>query len=821
MNKTVITGICALALAATSCSDFTGQFGSGAGRIAPSIGVDTEAVGDKGAISRAEYSDISAADLSMSLTKLDGSYKHTWDAVGEFPLDQQFTVGDYLMEAFYGDPAVQGFECPAFYGSQSLSVADGQTTSLALTAQLANSFFTIKYTDAFTKYMQDWSASFATAAGTLEYPADESRPLYVAPGDVTLNVTVEKPNGLKAAFEVAKLTVQPRYNYVVTVDVNNGNVGDGTLSVSFSENIDVQEVVIDISDKVLSAPVPVATPAGFTPGEAVVTVTGSPADDTLSMDIAAMAGLKEVLLHTESTSLIAQGWPEEINLLAATPAQQATMTALGLETLGMWRNPDKMGILTFTNVSRFIKPSAGDNLNTFTVTVKDALSRVSEPVALVLNVEDILLDLEADGVRFFPGDDFNVKVVSNGSALDASDITFEYLNVAAGNKWRALTLLDIQPASRSLTTYNATVLAPQVTGQMTIRVRTSSKVSNEAVLLESHFALAAEAADVFATHAYLTAVATDEVEGFSMADATMYLKDSSGDFAEKDFSVEGNYFNISGLTPATEYTAYITANGAKSKKLTFTTEAADQLPNAGFEEWAPAQKGSSYWSIEFPEGWDTMNRLTTSQGSTSNGIASAAGYAAKSGTRQDSNKYPGSEGGYAAVVQTVGWGSGNTAWRNQIATGGGLIPNGGKCQNLTVGELYLGSYDADAKAPVYSGKDFTSRPAKLTFYAMYSPKNPADWGTAYVQLVAADGSEIAAKSWEITSTEYTAYTFDMPQNQGVKKAAKIFVTFRSSGNPACQTISNDNLSSPPSSQTMTSVGYEGSKLYIDDIVLTY
>jgi hypothetical protein len=46
------------------------------------------------------------------------------------------------------------------------------------------------------------------------------------------------------------------------------------------------------------------------------------------------------------------------------------------------------------------------------------------------------------------------------------------------------------------------------------------------------------------------------------------------------------------------------------------------------------------------------------------------------------------------------------------------------------------------------------------------------------------------------------------------------VTFRSSNNPACQTISNDNLTKPGFGN-LSDGKYEGSLLYIDDIELTY
>ena len=210
MKKTILLGISALVASSLlcACSEEWGVNKAGAGRISPEVGIDTQAVTSRSeAASRAD-GDITASDLSLTLTKADGSYKQTWETVADFPVDKEFAVGDYTLDAFYGDPEEQGFEKPAYAGSQTLKVSDGLTTTLGLTASLANSMFTIKYTDAFVGYMADWSASVAG----IEYAKDETRPVYVKPGDVTIKINVTKPNGLKAEFTLDKVTAEPKYH---------------------------------------------------------------------------------------------------------------------------------------------------------------------------------------------------------------------------------------------------------------------------------------------------------------------------------------------------------------------------------------------------------------------------------------------------------------------------------------------------------------------------------------------------------------------------------------------------------------------------------
>ena len=63
-------------------------------------------------------------------------------------------------------------------------------------------------------------------------------------------------------------------------------------------------------------------------------------------------------------------------------------------------------------------------------------------------------------------------------------------------------------------------------------------------------------------------------------------------------------------------------------------------------------------------------------------------------------------------------------------------------------------------------------------------------------------------------------TIPLTYKEDAAKAATICVIFRSSGNSACQTISDDNLSKPGFGN-LSDGKYLGSQLYIDDVTLNY
>lgn len=107
--------------------------------------------------------------------------------------------------------------------------------------------------------------------------------------------------------------------------------------------------------------------------------------------------------------------------------------------------------------------------------------------------------------------------------------------------------------------------------------------------------------------------------------------------------------------------------------------------------------------------------------------------------------------------------------------------------------------------PTY-GYSFASRPSALKFWYKYSPRNSADYGYAEVLIKDADGNVIAEGKSNLNATgNYTQHTFALDYAAGSAKAATICVAFRSSNNPACQTISNDNLTNPGLATSATAI----------------
>jgi hypothetical protein len=285
--------------------------------------------------------------------------------------------------------------------------------------------------------------------------------------------------------------------------------------------------------------------------------------------------------------------------------------------------------------------------------------------------------------------------------------------------------------------------------------------------------------------------------------------------------------SITGLEANTTY-ELVALNGTKvaAAKTTFTTEAATQLPNSDMETWYRKAGDSEYWWIDYlgssaSTEWGTNNLLTTSQGGNSGGLSrNKYAYNASSGTTYTTDAHNGEK---AALIRTVGWGSGNNAVGNTSSA---------SCKYLDAGLLHLGtgrtsresgntskagSLDQTAYAVPIS---FSSRPSSLSFWYKYAAKNSSDHGTAEVIVYAGD-QVLASGTAELTAKDsYTEVTIPLTYATDATKATKIYVKFMSTYSTDFLQQNESYISYPEFANTSDGM-YLGSQLYLDDLSLNY
>ena len=633
MKKDILTGLASIALLwplATGCSEETSSVGQDRGRVLPQVDFRSEPItgSESSAESRASVDKpITVDDLSLTLSSAEGDFTSTWTPASTFDSQKEFPVGKYTLEAFYGTDTDEGYGKPYYYGMQELEVKTNRTTTVDLTVTLANSIVKVVFTDAFKEYMASYSATIHSAGNPTPFAYDETsaEELYVRPGEITLNLDITKPNGKSGQIEAARFTAKPRCRHTVTVDVNEGNVGklEG-ITISFDDTLDEQDVEIDISDDILSASAPVVSLSGVEAGGQIETVESVKLPGQVAVNVIARGKIASVNLTTSGTALLAAGFPAEVDLAHPTDEQKAAMTKLGLNTLGIWNNPDVMGVIDFSRLIPSIPFDAANPVTTFSVSVKDLNGKVSDPIGFSVSTQELRLAF-AEG---FIVDNGVAEISLEYNGENINDAVFEVNNDRGVDKYTRLKVNSIEKdAATGL--YKATVAHPAddpvlvATEPAEVRVTIGKKSVTGTISPIAMFIDANNGVNAFAKRAFVTVSYADDA---SLASGTEFLVSTDGsnfNKVEARQAVRGRAyetkasFEITGLQPNTNYTIYAQSGSNKTPRVTFTTEEAVQVPNSGMEEYHSQQGATKnqIWYYPWAEGaanpvWNTYNPVT-------------------------------------------------------------------------------------------------------------------------------------------------------------------------------------------------------------------
>ncbi len=826
----------ALAILATGCSsdDFGGSASEGTGGLDLQVAIDTEVIASQRptkAPSRAEFDQITADDLSLRLTSDDGSFTKTWDKIADFDANERFNVGRYTLEAFYGSEDAEGFDAPYYLGSQTITVEENQVTPVAISAQLANSLLAITYTDNFKSYMASYSAEVHSAGGaTTAYAADETRPVYVKAGLVEVYVDFVKPNGKGAKLLAASFTAKPRCRYNLTVDMS-AEGGQAILHIVYDEMLAEEDVEIELSDELLNSPAPEVTANGFTSGEAIRFVPGNAPTDPMSLDIVARGGLARVTMTTRSASLLAQGWPAEVNLAGAPEATRTRLAALGLTARGLYTNPEKMAVVTLTDVPSHIALVDGDDgVTEISFVVVDAMGKASDPVTLRIEAAALAVSLDNPANLFVGQTELELDMSYNGGKPEGA-VKIQYFNDRG--TWTDAAYTASATGTDDLYHITLTGLPatghPESTSALRLRAVAGSLISEELSVdrMPTDVRLTATEGAAFARHAYISASlqsagrAALNLDPVLAAGRLMLSTDGGSSWTAATATIADGTFTVTGLTPATAYSARFELAGCDpSPAVTFTTEATPQLPNAGMESWysTDAYTHKSLWVGEtdikcwYPNEsgqsfWATRNPRTTGQTS-----GTTCHYTSYSGTLSVAGR-----NGNAAEISTLGYGEGTT----YTHTGSGST---GDPKKKIGGLLFTGTYSCSGDNETRNlGQPFTARPAALSFYYKFSSVASESFRVTIILENRSGDTTTQLGKGEFTSSEshdsFTKCDIPVTYTNKALKATHITVMFESTTSDSPTVLSKQG-----SKGAINGYGdsrYVGNVLTVDDIELIY
>lgn len=852
LKEAFLVSLAALSLA--SCSEDNPWAGDrGKGRIDLKLSANAD-VKDALPIVRAGAPELIApdpADFAIELKNLDTDEVRTWRSLEEFNEEKGFDVGSYTLTAFYGNVSECGFDKPCFIGETNVNVLEGRESSVDVTAQLANVMLSIDYTDNFRDYFRDYSVTAHTDGhANVTFSRNELRAGFLAPGDITLQVSLTNPSGKTATITPAQFPAQARHHYHVTFDVNADPSGNSILSVVFDDNLTQKDVKFTLSDELYNADAPIVSAEGFTSGQQVEALAGNPAPRSLKFETICKSGLKSAVLKIAQVngSPFDPLFPKELDLVQADEATQKLLKDNGIEVKGLFKNPEQMAVVDVTALPLYLPEGTFE----LTLTVTDAIGRNNE-TPVVLNLSTLPISLKVIGgsaVYEYPGSavtttptvDATVSVTYNGM-LPENHIAFK--NLCRTGIYKDCDIIEVKESTetRGFTekTYIFNIKVCDVENSplpMELWFNRKKYAEFNIDIIEPVYSLTA---DPFATYARFK-VETDNAEDLPtiVNGLTLYKNGIAVDKSLITTDPEKGYLTMSGLEQNTDYQIgySLTKRTDGIPAISIHTEAASQISNNDFSNTEHLkidnlQVGGPYRTSaagiytnhasidrEVPIGWATINPKTCKPDSKNLNT-----WFVVPSTYVENGK---------AVIRNVGYShngktpeqTGNYANTTYYNTNAASFAESEKVS----GELFLGSYSFTTQENRNEGISFSSRPKSLSFEYTYSAMS-GDEAWVEIQVLDSAGNVLAEGSATLDSE-------DSPSKVTVKlqgyafgsRPAQLKLLFKSSMKPIAPinipSGSSLNDGAPSRGYTFPDANHynavaTGSVLTIDNVKLNY
>lgn len=735
-----------------------------------------------------------ANEFSISLNSNDGSYSKTWSSLDSFNKEEGFPMGNYILSATYGDLESEGFSNPYFTGQTDVSVKLGEESSSTVTATLANSMVSIRYSDKFRAMFPQFQAMLQSDGhvAPIVLAKEETRPVYMSPRNITFSLRLTNQQGLEQTVVPARFTASPQHHYVVVVDVKE-EVGISTLDVAFEENVLTETTEIYLTDELFTAPLPTVT-ANDDAANAVEAFEYLPlADKNPELHLIAFGGLQKATLNIEASN---GGVPpfSSVELTNAGPETQALIAQAGLDCSGFYSKQDKMAVINLKNFSKSLAPGSYK----MSLSVTDALGRsvAQEDTPVVeINVTPVTVEVAKSSNIKFLSDQAELLLSSN--CPNVSDgVSFSIDGIAAN----VISKSNIESeASEYPYVYKVALKMPR--GKITESSCAVKGVFNGRTVadleVEVDFPEISFDVDAFSNYALIRVDCEDaEVRNYMVEKADVKLGTAALS-ANISRNVETSMITISNLTPGSTLTTYNLNVGVSKVKTfavpSFTTEAQIEIPNGNFSaltktiDIAKLNAGGKYkymattmqnyceLVVEEPTGWASINAKTCYLGSNPQNtwfmvpstMASSGSVLLRSVAYDHNGTMPDLDNHGAAVIAKY---SRNAP--SQIA-------------HTAAGELFLGSYSFNGTENRKDGIAFASRPSSVSFTCTYQPLGN-EKGEMYAKVLDAAGNVISESSMDIEKSG--AYTVPLEYNKRGVKAATLCVGFKSA--------KGDNVAAP-------------------------
>lgn len=751
-------------------------------------------------------------DFSIRVAKTDGTLSKTFSSIDEFRSEKTFPIGDYTIEAFYGEEKAEGFEKPYFHDSANLTVRPGEVTTVSLTATLAKALAEVTFSDELRNVYPTAVATLTSNNETfVEYADGEDRAAYFNPGEINVNLTLTNRQGQTVTIKPAGFKADARHLYTVRFGANQNPDGSGSLilKVDFDDSVEAETVDIDLSDELFTMAMPVITCEGFTSGTAILASEGSYMEG-YRMNVIAAAGIASAELSFESDKF-SPVFGNKIDLMKATAEEQTQLEAIGIRALGFFRNPDRSAFIDF---SGFLSQLPAGN-HSVSLIVSDVMGRVSEPAVLTVNVEAVEIDATVPVPPAFQGNSVDVVVSTNNTAVKDA-ISFSVSDASGVLQNAEVKNIEVVSTRSGMDyTYKYTVEIPvNETSYIDIAVKYAGKIV-KTINQPKNMPDYTVQTDAFANKVYFKI----EAEGSSLTEAitrSIVLMDGENEVAESRITrkISQGILEVTGFSPATTYSDFRTAissasNPDKKTVAPFTTEAAAGVPNGDFESlnsvynmnlnqggtWTITALGSATKyqttvsiNVSEPQGWASNNAMPMSGSPDNTWFKTPCVYASNLSwiVKQPSAKvwnigqseytetpdvyknFAVQSGSSSVIIRNVAWDAAGSVPSNNSQTGNTDYSNyynnkTATCSRKAGGKLFLGTYSYSGSSEnISEGVTFTSRPSVLKGYYKYvnDQNNTSEKGKVVISIMS--GSSVIASGEVALAAASSMTAFEIP-----------------------------------------------------------
>ena len=737
-----------------------------------------------------------ASKFAILFEKQDGSFSQKWANVNLFNKEASFPIGTYTLSATYGNPEKEGFELPYFYAEQEVTVESGIESHVNLTASLANSMVSVRYTDEFIGHFEAYSAALKSESSPeyVIFAQNEDRAAYMKPEKISLRLTLTNMQGQQVKVSPYSFTASPQHHYIVTMGVKDSQgSNDMSLDVQITEDVTSEFVEISLGDDLFSAPKPSVKAYDFPASMKYEDFEGFDVSGDPRIDVLAYGGLKKVNLNVTSSNTLIFG--NTVQFVNADALTQANVASTGLEVSGFYRNPDKAGVIKFKD---FLS-NLPEGVYKISVDAEDSRTlSCDEPVEFNVVVKAVNIKLGVTSHPEYMGDEMTVTVTTNKPDVK-SKVRFEVTD--ANEQWQPATIITDPVLVRSGKTTRAEQqytysyrLSIPVAEHHNVKVRafygaeTSPKdeITDEGVIFPDYTIQV----DAYANKGIVKVIPADPSKlDIIMNNLKLVLNNNERPLSVYDASK--GLFIVQGLDPNTTYNSFETflsyIDNPHYVGDGFKTEAETDVTNGTFDNnietirLTNVNVGGKFRTTAFaihnnttniirstPVSWATVNDLTCWKGSSTINT-----WFVVPSTYSDNGK---------VVIVSVGYSHNGT----EPAQTGGLADQHYYCQNSpkseelqkASGELFLGSYSYDGTEHRTDGIAFSSRPEYISFKYSYAGYNNES-GEAYAEIYDASGALISSGVVELTNSQDNTGVIKLSEYPFGKKASKLILCFRS------------------------------------------